>query len=285
MEQSLRRALDSGGFRLAYQPWFTPSGNAAGFEALLRLVHPERGLLDASEFIKTAEESGLIVPIGDWVLREACRQLSEWRSQGLEQTLISVNVSPQEISRANYADDVAEILLDTEIPPSMIQLELTESALIGNLRECSQQMKLLRELGVRLAIDDFGAGYSSFNWLQNLPVDTLKIDRSFLCGAAGPDNRLPLIQAIIALGRNMGLTLVAAGVETQDQLSLIHSLLNEDGDFVQGDLLSRPLAPEGAREFLKHQVAKLGYIFGPAASPNIEANVSIADEHCAEVAS
>jgi len=285
MEQSLRSALENGGFRLVYQPWFTPSGSTAGFEALLRLSHPDRGLLDASEFIKTAEESELIVPIGEWVLREACRQLGEWRSEGLEQTLISVNVSPQEISRANYADDIAEILLDTGIPPSMIQLELTESGLIANLQECSQQMKLLRELGVRLAIDDFGTGYSSFNCLQNLPVDVLKIDRSFLCGAVGPDNRLPLIQAIVALGRNMGLTLVAAGVETEDQLSLIHSLLNEDGDFVQGNLLSRPLAAEGAREFLAQQVAKLGYVFGRAVSPNIDSSVSMAAEHCAEVTS
>jgi len=286
LENRLRAAIEANGLRLCYQPRFTPSGRNAGFEALVRLVHPERGLVDAAEFIQVAEDSGLIVPIGQWVLREACRQLAEWRSEGLEETLISVNVAAQEISRPDFAAEVKTVLGEFDIPPRMVQFELTESAIVANQGECARQMNLLHEVGIRLAIDDFGTGYSSFTYLQNLPVDILKIDRSFLRGVNGPGQLPPLMQAIVAVGRLLGLTLVAEGVETQEQLAAISSVLDEKCDYVQGYLLSRPLAAEAAREFLEPQFAKLarlGYALQP--EPRIEPSASIASEQPAEVTS
>jgi diguanylate cyclase (GGDEF)-like protein len=247
IEQILRRALEDGGFQLHYQPQFTPSGSLVGFEALLRLREPGRIPLGPVDFIAIAEETGLIVPMGSWVLREACRQLRQWLDEGLPVSGMAVNVSAIEIVGSSFADEVAAVLASEQLDPRLLELELTESAIVRNPTESLAQMQKLRALGVRLAIDDFGTGYSSFANLQNLPVNTLKIDRSLLSGSAGAVRCTQLMRTIVDLGHGLGLTVIAEGVETFAHAAIVRE---SQCDVVQGYLFGEPQPASQARQLL-----------------------------------
>lgn len=247
IEQILREALEDGGFELHYQPQFTPSGSLAGFEALLRLRQPGRVPLGPADFIPIAEETSLIVPMGRWVLREACHQLRKWLDEGLAVSGMAVNVSAIEIVGPSFAAEVAAVLAEERLDPGLLELELTESAIVRNPTESVAQMQKLRALGVRLAIDDFGTGYSSFANLQNLPVNTLKIDRSLLSGPAGAARCAQLMRTIVDLGHSLGLTVIAEGVETTSHAAIVRE---SRCDIVQGYLLGRPQPAAQARQLL-----------------------------------
>jgi EAL domain-containing protein (putative c-di-GMP-specific phosphodiesterase class I) len=247
IEQILRKAVENGGFELLYQPQFTPAGSLVGFEALLRLREPGRVPLGPEDFIPIAEETGLIVPMGSWVLREACHQLRQWLDEGLPILGMAVNVSAIEIVGTSFSDEVAAVLAAERLDPRLLELELTESAIVRNPTESVAQMQKLRSLGVRLAIDDFGTGYSSFANLQNLPVNTLKIDRSLLSGPAGAVRCAQLMRTIVDLGHSLGLTVVAEGVETVSHAAIVRE---SRCDVVQGYLFGRPQPASQARQLL-----------------------------------
>jgi EAL domain-containing protein (putative c-di-GMP-specific phosphodiesterase class I) len=210
-----------------------------GFEALVRWQHPERGLLLPSEFISAAEETGLIVPLGRWVLREACRQTRQWQEEfpGHEALTLSVNYSGKQFMQSDVIEQIKAILEETGFDPNLLQLEITESAVIENTKTVTEMILQLRNLGIRLSMDDFGTGYSSLSYLHNFPIHTLKIDRSFISnkGEVG-DNEI--VRTIIMLARNLGLDVVAEGVETAEQLAYLKGL---DCEYGQGFLFSHPL--------------------------------------------
>ena len=251
LEGQLRHALAMGQLSLAYQPQYGPSGEVRGFEALMRWQHPVLGEISPSRFIPLAEDSGLIVPMGEWALREACAQTQAWRHAGYP-VRISVNVSAAQFKRADWVDTVRAALRDTRLAPDALELEITESLLMQNVSETSANLFELRTMGIGVAIDDFGTGYSSLSYLHTLPVTTLKIDQSFVRNigrAAAPGQEdAPIIRTIIALARNFGMSVVAEGVETQAQ----HELLLRLGcDGLQGYLLQAPLTPTNASALLE----------------------------------
>jgi diguanylate cyclase (GGDEF)-like protein len=248
MERVLRKALDEDGFELYYQPQLNINGELAGLEALLRLHHPELGVTSPDLFIGTAEETGLIIPIGQWVLHQVCAQIRRWRQRGYVVPKIAVNVSALQFIRTTFSGVVANALQEMDVRPDLIELELTESTIMSDLSESADQMRKLRALGVRIAVDDFGTGYSSLNYLHKLPIDVLKIDRSFIDGIDGPNSTLPLVQAILALARNLELEVVAEGVETPQQYSILRGI---GCTLVQGYLFARPQPVQSVEELLR----------------------------------
>jgi diguanylate cyclase (GGDEF)-like protein len=248
IQKHLRKAIDQGGFEIVYQPQFCENGDIACVEALLRFRHPTLGMIPPSRFIPIAEESGLIVPIGDWVLRQVCRQSVEWRQQTGGQLKVAINVSALQFNRIDFADNVARILAETEIDPSFVELELTESLVMNNVEDSSRQMKSLKVLGVHIAVDDFGTGYSSLSYLHRLPIDTLKIDRSFVEKIADMDGTRPIVETIMSLAKSLGMQTVAEGVETHAQLNIIREL---DCDLVQGFLFSKPICSSDVLKLLR----------------------------------
>ena len=251
-EHELRHAIPGGELRLHYQPQVDPNRMVIGMEALLRWQHPTRGLLPPSEFIPIAEETGAIVPIGSWVLREACRQCAEWhRSLGIP-IKVAVNVSPLQLYFCDLPELVRAILAETGLPPAALEIELTETAVMRNPEESPATLERLRQLGVTVAIDDFGTGYSSLSYLQKLPADVLKIDRSFLQQIHLPSSAA-VVKAITMLAHNLGLRVAAEGIETDSQLDRVR----EFGiDIAQGFLIGRPMLPE----------AVVGWIAAPRAN-------------------
>ena len=243
----LRRAIANDEFSLHYQPIFDVArGELIGVEALLRWHDPERGNIPPNEFIPLAEETGLIEAIGDWVVRAVCRQQAEWASRGLEPQ-ISFNVSPRQLRRLDFAERVAHHLRETGANPEKLTAELTESATMEDPAECDEILRALHRLGLQLALDDFGSGYSSLSRLREMPVATLKIDRAFMREV--PDNReaTACLTAILRLSVALGRTAVAEGVETEAQ----RRFLEEAGcPLAQGFLLARPLPPAGVEELL-----------------------------------
>ncbi|HEU4635411.1 MAG TPA: EAL domain-containing protein, partial [Edaphobacter sp.] len=205
IERSLRNAAEENRLTLHYQPMFSPSCEIKAMEALVRLIDPDLGMLPPARFISIAEETGLIHPVGLWVLREACRQSRAWRDQGLRPVPLAINVSAPQFLRGNLAAEVQRALDDFQIEPALLELELTESLLMENTEQARQQLSSLRALGVRISMDDFGTGYSSLSYLQTLPIDTLKIDQSFIQNIHGPASS-PIVKAIVELGKNLGLT-------------------------------------------------------------------------------
>jgi diguanylate cyclase (GGDEF)-like protein len=250
IQKYLRKAIDEGGFEVVYQPQFSNNGDIAGVEALLRFRHPRLGMIPPSRFIPIAEESGLIVPIGDWVLRQVCRQCVEWRKNAGQTVKVAVNVSALQFNRVDFADTVAKIMASTGVDPTCVELELTESLVMNNVEESSRQMKILKMLGIQIAVDDFGTGYSSLSYLHQLPIDTLKIDRSFVEKIAEPGGTRPIVATIVSLARCLRMRTVAEGVETQSQLEIIREL---DCDLIQGFLFSRPLAEPDLLALLRAQ--------------------------------
>jgi diguanylate cyclase (GGDEF)-like protein len=247
IEIELERALDARTLELWYQPQFTRRGTLAGLEALLRFHHPRLGTVLPGRFIPIAEEKGLIVQIGEWVLREACRQSMEWQKRGLAPVRIAVNVSAAQFARPDFDQTVAKIIQESGVDPSLIELELTESLVMSNVEKSARQMRALKDFGVRISIDDFGTGHSSLSYLHQLPIDTLKIDRSFVEHITEPSGTSAIVHAIIDLSLKLGLRVVGEGVETGAQLAALH----EAGcELVQGFLFCKPVTAASVEELL-----------------------------------
>ena len=251
LDSQLRRAMELGQLSLYYQPQCAASGEILALEALMRWQHPTLGMVPPSRFIPLAEDSGLIVQMGEWALRQACAQAAAWRSSGFGSLRISVNVSAVQFRRADWVDTVRRALKDSQLEPSALELEITESLLLQNVKETSSNLFDLRELGVGVAIDDFGTGYSSLSYLHKLPVTTLKIDQSFVreigLQSFEGHEEAPIIRTIIALAHNLGMAVVAEGVETETQRSLLIELGCES---LQGHLLHAPLDALGIEALL-----------------------------------
>jgi EAL domain-containing protein (putative c-di-GMP-specific phosphodiesterase class I) len=247
----LRRALDQRQFVLYYQPEIDLSTRRiVGLEALIRWDHPERGLIPPMDFIPLAEESGLILPIGDWGLAEACEQIQKWcREDPRHCSLrVCVNLSARQFLREGLADHVEALLLQSGISSRQLGLEMTESSLIPNMHTALEVLGSLRKLGVSLLMDDFGTGYSSLNHLHSFPFDVLKIDRSFVSRMAEGDQPLQIVRTIIELARVMGMDVVAEGIETREQYRLLRQL---GCRFGQGFLFARPLSVEAVTQLLR----------------------------------
>ena len=250
LEGDLQRAIERKEFTIHYQPIVAlATGRITGLEALVRWNHPNRGLIPPADFIPVAEETGLIVPIGRWVLGEACHRVGTWQRQHptVSPISVSVNLSGRQLQDANLVEDVAHVLRESELDPSTLVLEITESVLMQDLEETCGRLEVLRELGVRPAIDDFGSGYSSLNYLRRLPVDILKIDKLFVDGITGGHDGMAVVEAVVNLGRTMNLTTVAEGVEFQAQLDVLRQM---GCDFGQGYLFSHPLEFEAVTALL-----------------------------------
>jgi len=250
MEHSLRRALERREFILHYQQKVDlKTGAVSGSEALLRWLHPEWGLVRPARFIPLAEETGLIVPIGEWVVEEACRQNAAWQKEGLEPGVVSVNLSARQFRQEGLVRAVSRILAGTGLDPAWLEMELTESMVMHNAEAAIAILQGLKSLGVTLSVDDFGTGYSSLAYLKDLPIDTLKIDRSFVrdIKLGGDPGEGVLAQAIISLGHNLGLKVIAEGVETDAQLRF---LARHDCDEVQGFYYGEPVVPEAFAKLL-----------------------------------
>lgn len=239
LETDLRMALERNEFELFYQPQVLLStGKISGNEALIRWRHPERGLLSPLGFIGIAEETGLIVPIGKWVLQEACRQHMAWIENGLEPMCISVNISAMQFYQTGFSGMVRTIIADSGIQPMYLELELTESLFMHDVDAVLITLRELRELGVKLAIDDFGTGYSNLSYLRRFPIDRLKVDQSFIRNIEREPVNAEIVRAIAALGKSMSLELVAEGVETDSELAMAQT---SGCEFVQGYRFSKPL--------------------------------------------
>jgi diguanylate cyclase (GGDEF)-like protein/PAS domain S-box-containing protein len=237
-EQELRRALERREFLLHYQPKVDAvSGEICGMEALIRWNHPERGMVPPLEFIQFAEENNLIIPIGEWVMFEACRQNQEWRTAGLSNFPISVNTSPAQFRQKEFSDTVARVLKQTGLPPHLLELEITESLAMESPELFIATLEKIKAIGIRISIDDFGTGYSSLSYLTRFPIDVLKIDRSFVRDITVDADDAAICRTIITLAKNLNLTVVAEGVETEAQASYLR---RNECDQLQGFLLCRP---------------------------------------------
>ena len=249
LEARLRRALELGHMRLYYQPQIElATGRLVGAEALLRWLDPEEGLISPARFIPVAENSGVIGPLGLWVLGEACRQGQQWRAAGLPDLTIAVNVSLHQFLLTDIAGATADALNKSGFPASLLELEITESALAEKPEEALAVLNRLRELGLRLAIDDFGTGYSSLAHLKRFPLDLLKIDQGFIRDIPHSADDMTISSSVIALGHAMGLKVLAEGVETQEQLSFLQQ---KGCDYFQGYFCSRPLPAEDFTRLLE----------------------------------
>lgn len=238
IERLLQEALEGDGFELCYQPIYTISRSLVGLEALIRFRHSELKPISPSEFIVVAEQTGLISQIGEWVMREACRQAREWQSAGLTPVPIAVNVSAIQLARPDFASDVARILREAALDPSWLHIEVTETAIMNDFEEGGRQVRALAELGVRISVDDFGTGHSSLSYIHRLPIGTLKIDRSFVQQMVHSHESRAIVRAIIAMAKSLELRVVAEGVETEDQLSALEVAGCE---VAQGFFFARPL--------------------------------------------
>jgi len=244
-ETALQTALQNNELYLMYQPLFDISRNVHGFEALLRWQHPELGMIPPDQFIPLAEDTGLILPIGDWVLREACRQAMSWTVKGLSSTKIFVNISALQLGQSDFTHSVAYALKRSGLPPSRLELEVTESFIVPSFKKATQRLQPLQDLGVSIAIDDFGTGHSSFSVLHKLPINAIKVDRSFVSRIDKDASGLSTVSAIIGLAHQLGMKTVAEGVETEAQFSLLSEMRC---DFYQGYLLSKPLTVDGVHQ-------------------------------------
>jgi EAL domain-containing protein (putative c-di-GMP-specific phosphodiesterase class I) len=252
IEKALESAVENGELELHYQAQTDLDRHLIGVEALLRWHNPDLGPVPPATFIPVAEESGLIVSIGAWVLEQACRQTASWIRSGFPIGRVAVNISARQLGQAGFVEVVRSALERSELSPDCLELELTETALMYDFENCMRCLQDLRELGVSVAIDDFGTGYSSLFYLQRLPVSRVKIDQSFVQGITGRSHEtLPLIRAIIDLAHGLGLTVIAEGVETENQLE---ALTSAGCDLVQGYLIHSP-QPVVQIETILHQLS------------------------------
>jgi diguanylate cyclase (GGDEF)-like protein/PAS domain S-box-containing protein len=253
LESSLRRALERKEFFLHYQAKLDfRTGGITGVEALLRWQHPDLGLVSPTQFIPVAEETGLIVPIGRWVLQTACAQNVAWQREGLPPLCTAVNLSARQFAHEGLLEDIAAALEQSGMRPALLELELTESMVMQNPLEASRMLAAIKKIGVRIAIDDFGLGYASLAQIKRFPIDTLKVDRSFIRDIAKNAEDRAVTEAVIAMGKTLSLTVVAEGVETQEQQTF---LLDHACDAMQGYYFSRPVPHEEFASFLRQHVA------------------------------
>jgi EAL domain-containing protein (putative c-di-GMP-specific phosphodiesterase class I) len=249
MEAALRRALERQEFRLAFQPKaHLTTGRICGFEALLRWQHPEKGVVPPAEFIPVLEDTGLIVPVGEWVLRSACAQIRAWQKSGLKVPPVSVNLSARQFEQQNLSEAVHRALSETGVSAELIEFEITESLLMNDPEGAARTLASLKESGVKLSMDDFGTGYSSLGYLKRFPIDTLKIDRSFVHDISNDASGETLTRAIIHLAQNLKLKVIAEGVETEDQLAFLKA---NGCDEMQGYFFARPTDAEECGRMLR----------------------------------
>jgi diguanylate cyclase (GGDEF)-like protein len=249
LETSLRHALERQEFLLHYQPKVDlATGQITGVEALLRWSHPDLGVLPPMQFIPLAEETGLIVPIGRWVLQQACAQNTAWQRQGLHPVSMAVNLSPRQFVDENLLQDLDEALASCGMSPTLLQLEITESMVMQNIPRAIKVLDAIRSRGIRLAIDDFGTGYSSMSLMKQFPIDTIKIDRSFVRDLPNDFEDQAIAQAIISMGKALGMTIVAEGVETTEQETFLR---DHACDEMQGFLFGKPVPPEHVPDLLR----------------------------------
>jgi EAL domain-containing protein (putative c-di-GMP-specific phosphodiesterase class I) len=253
MTQSLRHALERNELYLHFQPQIALIDNKViGFEALLRWSSPEHGMVSPARFIPLAESSGLILPIGTWVIEEACRFARKLAENGREHLHVAVNISPRQLAAEDFVDMVRLTLEGTGIPPKQLEVEITENVLIDSLEASTKKLGQLKEMGVRLALDDFGTGFSSLTYLRNLPVETLKIDKAFIDKILEDRMQKDFVRSIIDMAHTIGLQVTAEGVESEVQLE---ALAQFGCDSVQGYIFSKPVPPEQALCFSIHEAA------------------------------
>jgi EAL domain-containing protein (putative c-di-GMP-specific phosphodiesterase class I) len=252
-EIDLRQALRDGDFELYYQPLFNLAQDRfTGFEALIRWNHPTRGMVSPVEFIPLAEETGLIVPIGEWVIREACRQATVWP----EDLSIAINISPKQFSNSGLTSTILQALSASAIDPARLELEITESIFIANVDETLSVLHSLRNLGVRIALDDFGTGYSSLSYLRSFPFDKVKIDRSFVNDLGRAGNAHAVVRAITTLADALGMDTLAEGVESKEQLEV---LCAEGCGNIQGYLFGKPMSASEVEDLFRDWFADSKY--------------------------
>jgi EAL domain-containing protein (putative c-di-GMP-specific phosphodiesterase class I) len=248
IKEALHEALEHGGFKLAYQPKIDlASGRVAGCEALIRWHHPVLGVQAPAQFIPIAERSGLIVPIGDWVFREACRQYAAWQRAGIAAVPIAVNVSPVQFARSDVHKVLADAMGAAGAPPGSIDVEITESLLVDCSDKLIGELKKIRALGSEISLDDFGAGFSSIAYLKRLPLSLLKIDQSFASSAMNSSTDAAIVRSIVYLAEELGLRVVAEGVETAEQVEYLRAAGCQE---IQGYFFSKPLSAADFAEFV-----------------------------------
>jgi EAL domain-containing protein (putative c-di-GMP-specific phosphodiesterase class I) len=263
IEENLRRAIERQEFVLHYQPKINlRTGLITGAEALIRWIHPTRGLVLPGQFIPIAEDCGLIRPIGGWVLREACQQAKAWADAGLPTASMAVNVSAMELRDESYVESLLVALDETGMDPKLLELELTESVLMTHAESAASILVTLREQGVQVAIDDFGTGFSSLSYLRKFPIDALKIDQSFVSQVTSAGDETSIVAAVISMARSLQLRVVGEGVETVDQLRFLQA---QDCDEVQGYYFSRPVPHGEFAELLRSGIDRglVGILPGP----------------------
>ena len=249
LERDLRKALESDGFHLEYQPKIALKDTSlTGVEALVRWNHPQRGRVSPADFIPLAEDTGLIVPLGEWVLRTACVQMMKWLRAGIPPFVMAVNCSAIQLVRTDMAKVITNALEVTGLNPAYLEIEMTESLLMQDVEEGIAILQALKDLGVHVSIDDFGTGFSSLSYLKRLPVDKLKIDQSFIKDLTSDPGDAAIVTSMITLAHNLDLTVVAEGVETEQQLGYLRA---ERCDEIQGYLISRPLEPEAFTKWVE----------------------------------
>ncbi|WP_242390711.1 putative bifunctional diguanylate cyclase/phosphodiesterase [Pararhodospirillum photometricum] len=251
VRQDLRAGIECGDLHLLYQPKVAlRSGRLVGMEALVRWDHPRHGRISPDTFIPVAESSGLIIPLGEWVLRECCRQMQVWRAEGLTDLRVSINMSPVQVFSQDVAAMVAAVLVETNLPPEALEVEITEGVFVHDEERARQQFEGLREMGVALSIDDFGTGYSALSYLKRLPVSALKIDQSFVREITTKPENARLCRAIIGVAHDFGLDVVAEGIETAEHLAYLRS---EGCDYGQGYHFAKPLEAEAFKALALQQ--------------------------------
>jgi EAL domain-containing protein (putative c-di-GMP-specific phosphodiesterase class I) len=249
MLNALHSAVHNEEIFLAYQPQIDlQSGRLVGFEALARWQHPDYGAISPQQFIPIAEDCGLIIPIGNWVLESACSQHACWVSQGLTKGALAVNISAHQFRQADFCDRISEVLSRTGLKPGLLELEVTEGVVMQGIDQVLDKLNRLRELGVTLAIDDFGTGYSSLNYLKRFPLHRLKIDQSFIRGLPADQESGAIARAIIQMGHSLGLEILAEGVETTAEEKHLKALGCDAG---QGFLYSRPLSADDCEKYFR----------------------------------
>jgi EAL domain-containing protein (putative c-di-GMP-specific phosphodiesterase class I) len=251
LETGLRRALERAEFVLHFQPIIDlASGLRTGMESLIRWQHPELGMVSPAKFIPLAEETGLIVPIGQWVLEQACRQTKALQEQGFPNLHVSVNLSPRQFHQRDLAASIGQTLARVGLKPGCLELEVTEGSVMDDAERSIRTLHDLKSMGVRLSIDDFGTGYSSLSYLKRFPIDALKLDQSFVRDITSDPDDAAIARAVIALGRSLRLTIIAEGVETLEQLEFLRK---HECHMVQGYLLGRPMPADQLPAALREQ--------------------------------
>lgn len=254
METNLRKALEEEQFKLYFQPKMSiKTGEVIGAEALIRWLHPDLGLISPVEFIPVAEETGLVLPIGEWIIKSAAATVKQWRENGLPALQLAINVSAAQFADPNLVNFIAEAVRTENIPAECIEVEITESLLMNNVDEVVKQLFQLKEQGIEIWIDDFGTGYSSLSYLKRLPISGLKVDQSFVREMVSDENDAAIVTAVIGLAKNLNLQVVAEGVEDLDQLNLLAS---KECDVAQGFLYSRPIPNEEFQTFVTTRSAQ-----------------------------